>query len=134
MEITRTFVRLANPNDRGLKAYCSVTFDNSLAVNDIKILKLQNRILVAMPGRKVTAPCDACQFENPVQAKFCTECGVKLSPTPKLSPTGDRIIRFIDVVHPINRELRNQIEAAVMSAYTEEMHRLRPHEAPVRLG
>src|SRR5262245_22314412 len=33
-----------------------------------------------MPRGTVLMKCPRCQHENPVQAKFCLECGVRLSP------------------------------------------------------
>lgn len=35
-----------------LKAICSITIDNSLAIHDIKIVAAKERIIVVMPSRK----------------------------------------------------------------------------------
>lgn len=51
MEITDVKIRKLIPEGR-LKAIVSVTFDNMLAVHDIKIVQGEERLFVAMPSRK----------------------------------------------------------------------------------
>ncbi len=51
MEITDVKIRKLITEGR-LKAIVSVTFDNMLAVHDIKIVQGEERIFVAMPSRK----------------------------------------------------------------------------------
>ncbi len=70
-----------------LLAIVSVTFDNSLALHDIKIIRTDTRDIVVMPARK----------------------------------TGDG--RFKDIVHPTNKELREQIENAIMKEYLLDSRR-----------
>lgn len=51
MQITDVKIRKLITEGR-LKAIVSVTFDNMLAVHDIKIVQGEERIFVAMPSRK----------------------------------------------------------------------------------
>lgn len=52
MEITD--VKFRHFNDEGrLKALVSVTFDDTFAVHDIKIIDGQNRLFLAMPSRRM---------------------------------------------------------------------------------
>lgn len=52
MEITDIKFRHLNDDGR-LKALVSVTFDQSFAVHDIKIIDGQDRLFLAMPSRKL---------------------------------------------------------------------------------
>ena len=49
-----TDVRIRKINDEGkMKAVVSITFDDELVVHDIKIIKGQNGLFIAMPSRKM---------------------------------------------------------------------------------
>ncbi len=53
MIITETKIRSVNTTDEGrLKAIVSITIDNCLAINDIKVIEGDDRLFVAMPSRK----------------------------------------------------------------------------------
>ena len=67
--------------NKSLKAIVSVTFDDALAVHDIKIVEGSERLFVAMPSR------------------------LNMDKT------------YSDVVHPINKEMRQELEDAVFTAY-----------------
>lgn len=51
MEITE--VRVSARNEDRLKAYVTVTFDNSFVVRHIRIVKTEKGLLVSMPSRKL---------------------------------------------------------------------------------
>ena len=54
MEITEIRIKLMDdPNDR-LQAFCSITFDGSFVVRDLKIIQGTRGSFVAMPSRKLT--------------------------------------------------------------------------------
>ena len=67
--------------DGPMKAIVSVTFDDCLAVHDIKVIYARDRYFIVMPSRK--------------------------------NPDGS----YRDIVHPINSNLREQLEEAVIDAY-----------------
>ena len=52
MQITDVRLRKVNSENR-MKAVASVTFDNEFAVHDIKVIKSQNGLFIAMPSRKI---------------------------------------------------------------------------------
>ncbi len=89
MEITDVKVRKVFNEDGPMRAVVSVTFDNQLAVHDIKVINAQNKFFIVMPSRK----------------------------------NSDNTYR--DIVHPINAEFRSLLENAVISAYNDEIERLR---------
>ena len=51
MEITE--VRITLMNEEKLKAYVSVTFDGCFVVRDLKVIRGNNGIFVAMPSKKM---------------------------------------------------------------------------------
>lgn len=52
MVITDIKVRKLFNDDSPMKAVVSVTFDNQLAVHDIKVINARNRFFIVMPSRK----------------------------------------------------------------------------------
>ncbi len=52
MVITDIKVRKLFHDDGPMKAVVSVTFDNQLAVHDIKVINARNRCFIVMPSRK----------------------------------------------------------------------------------
>lgn len=68
-------------HDGRLRAIVSVTFDNAIALHDLKVIEGPNRLFVAMPSRK------------------------------------DESGTYRDIVHPISKGNRAQIEHAVLAQY-----------------
>jgi len=115
MEITETRISLVErPNSR-LRAYASITFDNSFVVRDIRIIEGKNGLFVAMPSKKMQKPCVRCGFKNPITHKFCGSCGVGLNPInkQKLSPSQ----QHRDIAHPIKTDFREYIQKKVLEEY-----------------
>lgn len=57
MEITdvKVFPKLQDRQDEGkLRAYASITFDNSFVVRGLKVIEGKDGLFVAMPGQKVS--------------------------------------------------------------------------------
>lgn len=52
MEISDIRIRKVLSGDKRLKAIVSITIDNLVAVHDIKVIKGDDRLFVAMPSRK----------------------------------------------------------------------------------
>lgn len=77
-----------------LKALVSVTFDNELAIHDIKIIKGPKRLFVAMPSRKD----EKGEYKG--------------------------IAVYRDIAHPIGQEMRQKLETAVFSAYDDYLKKL----------
>lgn len=63
VKIRRTF------DDRPLRAVLSVTFDNCLAVHDVKIIYAKERYFVVMPGKK-TGTGEFRDIVHPINAAF----------------------------------------------------------------
>ena len=78
MEITEVRVKLVEDTDDRLQAFCSITFDNSFVVRDLKVIEGTNGPFVAMPSRKMTAHCPRCHSKNHTRASYCNQCGSKL--------------------------------------------------------
>ena len=65
-----------------LKAFASITFDSCFVVHDLRVIRTENKMFVAMPSKKL--------------------------------PQGHK-----DIVHPITKEMREEIERAVLQAYRD---------------
>lgn len=71
MEITDIKVRKLFDDDP-MKAIVSVTFDNQLAVHDIKVINARDRLFIVMPSRK-NPDGTYRDIVHPINAKFRTE-------------------------------------------------------------
>jgi stage V sporulation protein G len=104
-----------------LRAFCTITFDGSFVVRDLKIIEGQNGYFVAMPSRKLTARCPRCNGKNHMRARFCNDCGAHLKPR---RVTDENRLRFhADIAHPINADTRGMLESRVLEAYRAEQER-----------
>ena len=65
MEITEVRIKLMEEASERLQAFCSITFDNSFVIRDLKIIDGANGPFVAMPSRKLTAHCPALRLQEP---------------------------------------------------------------------
>jgi stage V sporulation protein G len=85
MEITD--VKIFMINEDRVKAYASVVFDKCFIVRDLKVIRGDIKLFVAMPSKKMK----------------------------------DGTYR--DMVHPLNNETRQIIEANVLRAYEKELNK-----------
>jgi len=81
-----TDVRLRKIETEGkLRAYVSITFDDSFVVHDLRVIDGNKGMFVAMPSKRL--------------------------------PNGDHK----DIAHPINTEIREKIQNAVLDVYNREL-------------
>ena len=104
-----------------LRAFCTVTFDQAFVARDLKVIEGQNGYFVAMPSRKLTARCSRCSCKNHLRARYCNDCGAHLKPRPLTEQT--RLRFHADIAHPINADMRVDLERAVLEAYEVELER-----------
>ena len=123
MQITNVKVKLARGYHKNLLGFCSVTFDDEFLVKDLKIINSGNGPFISMPSRKIADKCPKCKSKNHLRARYCNECGVRLSDdrAPK-TPEG-RPVLHVDIAHPLSQDLRKKISDATMAAYREESDR-----------
>ena len=120
MEITEVKVFPRVQGNKKLRAYVTVTFDDSFVVRNVKVIEGNKGLFVAMPSRKVQKPCPRCRRSNTILARFCNYCGVALE-APRYGDSYDRQQETKDIAHPINQEFRAYMEKKVLDAYEEEM-------------
>ncbi|MEM8885761.1 MAG: SpoVG family protein [Planctomycetota bacterium] len=124
MNITEVRIKLLPQREAfedRLRAFCTVTFEHSFVVRDLKVIQGQNGFFVAMPSRKLTARCSRCGAKNHLRARYCNDCGAHLKPQPL---TDQNRLRFhADIAHPINAHMRTTIEQKILDAYEAEVER-----------
>jgi len=124
MEITEVRIFLKEGNDKKLKAYATVTFDNAFVVRNIKVIEGQKGLFVAMPSRKLKDPCPKCNFKNALRSKFCNNCGANLPVQERRSvqatEVGQKESEHRDIAHPITLECREYLQKKVLEAYEAE--------------
>ncbi|MFH1541387.1 MAG: SpoVG family protein [Elusimicrobiota bacterium] len=87
MEITEIKVFLKE--EERLRAYVAMTFDNSFVVRNMKIVNVNDKLIISMPSRKMKDGSHK------------------------------------DIAHPINTEMRQKIEKAIIAAYEKELKKPR---------
>lgn len=121
MEITEVRIKLMDGVQDRLLGFCSITFDRSFVVRDLKIIKGSRGAFVAMPSRKLTDRCRNCHHKNPLRSVYCSQCGQKLPQNRSGKNSDGKSKLYADIAHPINSECRDLIQQKVMAAYDEEL-------------
>jgi stage V sporulation protein G len=110
-----------------LRAFCSLTFDDTFVIRDVKLIDGNDGLFLAMPSRKLMDHCPGCGDKNHLRARFCNHCGTRLDEDRYLryrSGNGQsRLKLHADIAHPINARTRQDIERRVFSAYEQELVR-----------
>jgi stage V sporulation protein G len=123
MEITEVRIKLMEDSDDRLQAFCSITFDNSFVVRDLKIIDGTNGPFVAMPSRKLTSHCHQCGSKNHLKAQYCNQCGARLRDDRTVRDAEGRAKLYADIAHPINSQCREMIQNRVISEFRGELER-----------
>ena len=123
MEITEVRIFVRESEDKKLKAFATITFDDCFVVRNIKIIEGNKGLFVAMPSRKIKEACPKCGFKNPAKSKFCSQCAsaMPVLPQPEMvEDRGQRQSEHRDIAHPITAECREMIQKKVLEAYGQE--------------
>jgi stage V sporulation protein G len=126
MQLTEVRINLCDGHGGRLKAYCSLTFDNTFVIRDVKLIEGTDGLFLAMPSRKLCDHCPRCGEKNHLRARFCNGCGGRLSESRFLSHhngNGNRLKLHADIAHPINADCRAALEHDVLLAYQAEKER-----------
>lgn len=121
MNITEVRVKMISDSTERLRAFCSVTLDGAFVIRDLKIIDGTHGPFVAMPSRKLSDRCPRCRSKNHLRARFCNDCGAKLSDNRAPRDAQGRFKLHADVAHPINAACRDELQSAVIAAYREEL-------------
>ena len=123
MKITETRIFVKEGQDKKLKAYATVTFDDAFVVRNIKVIQGATGMFIAMPSRKLKGPCARCSFKNEVGSKFCNQCGAELKIISEDEMARDAKAEHRDIAHPISQEFRDYLQSEIIKAYLAEEQR-----------
>src|SRR3954465_3195516 len=114
MQLTEVRINLCEGESNPRKAYCSLTFDDTFVVRDVKLIDGNDGLFLAMPARKLCDHCGRCGEKNHPRAPFRPNCGHRLDENRFMryqSGNGhSRLKLHADIAHPINAECRQDIE------------------------
>jgi stage V sporulation protein G len=132
MKVTEVRIKLNLSSTDRLRGFCSIALDNAFAVRDIKIIEGPGGIFVAMPSRKLMDHCRRCNGKNHLRARFCNGCGGALPENPAAQELRNKM--HCDVAHPINAQMRAEIQQAIIKTYQEELARSKlPGSVPAKM-
>ncbi|MFH1190934.1 MAG: SpoVG family protein [Candidatus Omnitrophota bacterium] len=129
MEVTEVRVILKESQDKKLKAYATVTFDNVFVVRDIKLIEGGTGLFIAMPSRKVKHACPKCAFKNELRSKYCNQCAgllpADINPQRAEAVSGSQA-EHRDIAHPITQLFREHLQKKILEAYAQEKDKAQP--------
>lgn len=123
MEITEVRIKLMENSDDRLQGFCSITFDDSFVVRDLKIIEGSSGPFVAMPSRKLTSHCPQCGSKNHLKAAYCNQCGSRQKEDRTTRDQEGRAKLYADIAHPINSSCREMIQNRVIAEFRTELER-----------
>ena len=127
MQLTEVRINLCGGQATRLKAFCSLTFDNTFVIRDVKLIDGHDGLFLAMPSRKLCDHCPRCNEKNHLRARFCNHCGQRLDESRSMRYANgngmNRIKLHADIAHPINASCRAEIEEQVVEAFYNELER-----------
>jgi stage V sporulation protein G len=121
MEITEIRVFQKEGQDKKLKAYATVTFDNSFVVRNIKVIQGASGLFIAMPSRKMKRLCQKCHSKNETGSKFCNHCGASIKPENQNAELSNAKTEHRDIAHPITQQFREYLQTKILEAYEKEI-------------
>ncbi len=83
----------AAPGGQRLRAFCSLTFDNTFVIHDVKLIDGNGGLFLAMPSRKLSDHCPGCGEKNHLRDRFCNECGRRLDEDRAIRQAHDCAVR-----------------------------------------
>lgn len=122
VKITEIRIKLMEGSEDRLRAFCSITIEDSFVIRDLKIIDGSSGPFVAMPSRKLTGHCPRCHYKNHLRAHFCNQCGAKLHFDSKSGLDSPQKL-YADIAHPINSQCREEIQSAVVEEFNKELAR-----------
>ena len=123
MQITEVRIKLMENSEDRLRGFCSITFDNSFVVRDLKIIEGNNGLFVAMPSRKLTSHCFKCRTKNHLKARYCNNCGAKQRSSEVARDSDGRARLYADIAHPVNARCREMIQKRIIEEFDAEIER-----------
>ncbi len=121
MEITEIRVFPKEGQDKKLKAYTTVTFDDSFVIRNIKVIQGSSGLFIAMPSRKIKMSCEKCGFKNEAGSRFCNHCGIQMKSGINADHPGDAKAEHRDIAHPITQEFREKLQSKILEAFNKEV-------------
>ncbi len=108
-----------------LRAYCTITFDEMFVVRELRLIQGAHGYFLAMPSKKLQDHCPRCSSKNHLRARYCNNCGARLSEERGESDSRGRPKLHCDIAHPINQRCRQMVHNVVMAAYRREQEHIR---------
>ncbi len=127
MQLSEIRINLCGAQSGRLKAFCSLTFDNTFVIRDVKLIEGNDGLFLAMPSRKLCDRCRRCGEKNHLRARYCNNCGARLDESryqqTQHCNSHSRPKLHADIAHPINADCRLDIERRVLQAFNDEVER-----------
>ena len=110
MKLSEIKLTLNNHPKDQVKAFVKVTTECGFTIRDIRVIEVDNRLIIGMPSRRVTGNCSSPRcFNRPsLGDSYCARCGSKQD---RSRP------EFRDIVFPSSRESREEMERLILQEF-----------------
>jgi DNA-binding cell septation regulator SpoVG len=113
MKIENVKIRPIENNPR-LKAIVSVSFDEALYLNDLKVIQTGKRLCIEFPENpKQICPCQSCDK---------LKCRDRQCPDLKCSSYQQYAFHREHSIVPMRMDVRNMFESVILAAYEKKVH------------
>lgn len=106
MKLTEINVSFVSNDKSGVVAFVSIVLDGELVIHEIRVIRGERDMFVAMPDRANRVKCFRCRRRSPTTANYCQHCGDRLQ--------HNMPIRYLSITNPISSEFREYVETAIL--------------------
>lgn len=115
LRVTDIKIKRAEPGEPRVAAYVTLTLNDSLAMRDMKVIRADDGLFLAMPSRRICRAVRCrCSAKNELRSRFCFACGQPL-PAVESDPNNDSG-HYADLVFPCTSQARLFFVEAVRQA------------------
>jgi stage V sporulation protein G len=111
---------LTEKDGKRLRAYATITFDDSFVVRNIKVVDGNSGLFIAMPARKIKQFCSKCGKKVDIGSRYCNHCGGQFPMLQVKDENNTKQLTHQDLAHPINQEFRDYLQNTILEAYYAE--------------
>lgn len=119
--------------DKRLKAFVGIKLNDALYLHDCRIIESRGQLILSMPSRERTVPCERCKLGIGIGDLWCRKCGLERDRTYPCKACGVRNNytlrtcvcgnplpdRWLDTIHPLDHAGRAWLSEAAVAAYVQ---------------
>lgn len=123
LKITEIKFTVVRDRKQNVLAYVNLVFERCFAVRDLRIISVNDRVILAMPNKELSRTFCNCGFRIPLGSRYCAMCG---KPANAARRTNQR--SHYDIAHPLDADYREYMEATILDRFSELREKLKTED------